>query len=135
MVAERDPDTLEVVAEHEAPFGGLEVLAQEDPNPQLVALLLDDQLAVGEGAPWERRSRTFVADDGRPRWRSSGLGRLHRVRGGDPAEHWDFHYDSINGVFEAGDTTWLLVDDDQGTIVDETDLRESVLARWEGRTD
>jgi len=136
VVVQRDPETLEAVAEHDAPFGGLEVLMQDDPNPQLVALLLDDQLAVGEGAPWERRSRTFVDDDdGRPRWRSSGLGRLHRLRGGESAEHWDFHYDSINGVFETGDTTWLLVDDDQGTIVDETDPRESVLARWEGRTD
>ena len=133
-IVRRDPRSLESVSRFDSRFGEVDVLTDDDPDARLLELVLDEELVVAENAPWQRRSRTFLDDHGRPRWRSSGLGTLHRLRGGEEAERWDFHYDSINGVFEAGDTTWLLVDDDQGTIIDETADRETVLARWEGRT-
>ncbi len=134
-VVRRDPRSLlPIEADDDGRFVTVDDLPA-DADPLLKALVADDLLAAGEDAAWQDRSRTFVDADGDLRWRSSGLGTLHRLRGGDEAERWDFHYDSINGVFEAGDTTWLLVDDDQGTIVDETADRETVLARWEGRAD
>ena len=131
-IVERNPRTLEPIFESSGLLAGIELLNQAGVDPQLLGLVLDNQLSLGEVAPWQERSRTFLDADGRPRWRSSGLGTLTRLRGDDENERWDFHYDSINGVFEADDATWLLADDDQGTIVDETEPRETVLARWDG---
>jgi hypothetical protein len=126
-VERRDPRTLEPTS---GP-GGVdlaEVLAgRTNAGPQVEALVAGAVLGIADDDP----PRFFPAADGTGTWRAEGLGELSRERPDGPELRFDVPFDSVLGVFEADDHTWLLAEDDQGTVLATDEVTESVLARWD----
>jgi hypothetical protein len=127
LVVRRDPRTLEATSGPEGVDLSAVVAGDTGAGPQIELLVAGAMLGIADDDP----PRFFPAADQRGAWRTEGLGELFRGRAGDGDERFDVPYDTVLGVFEAGDHTWLLVEDDQGTVVANDEVTESVLARWD----
>ena len=118
-VVRRNPNTL-------APRGGAGAGGTPS-DPRVVVALLEGLSGLTD----EDDVRLLPSIDPLVHWRTEGLGELERVGADGDEQRFDVHYDSVYGVFETDGGTWLLVQDDQGTIVDVTEVDESRLALWE----